>query len=314
MAIGILSNICNILFNSLLVSGIGYQGLGFDGAPIGTSLARLVMAIAVISIVTFTQYRSKKNKEDVPDILPEMNKEAITEYLRQVVDWVGIKEFFKLAVPSFLMQCLGLWAFQCTAILAARIGEKSVTAHGIVLGLGIQTFMIPATIGVATSIRVGQRLGAQDALGAKRVCYTGIIMGASAMSISGIVIVSIRNVYARLFIDDDAVVEIASKIMILSAYCQIFDGIQAVCGGVLRGTGRQNIGAISLFVSYYLIGTPIGCFLAFYLEWNLLGLYVGLSTGATSLTIFLFLYLYFKVDWEEEVRKALKRVETSDAQ
>ncbi|KAL0478727.1 hypothetical protein AKO1_008323 [Acrasis kona] len=312
MIIGILCNLCNILFNSLLVSGIGYQGLGFNGAPIGTSLARLIMALLAITIVTITQYRSRRNNEEVPDILPEMNKEAIKEYFKQMLNWVGIKEFIKLAIPACFSQCLGLWAFQCTSIAAARIGEKSIAAHGLVLNLGIQTFMIPATIGVATSIRVGQRLGQRDAAGAKRVCYTGIVTGGAAMCICGIVIVLIRKQFTRWFVDDDQVADIASKIMIVSAYCQVFDGVQSVCRGVLNGTGRQNVGAICLFISYYLVGIPLGCFLAFYMEWELFGLYIGLATGLTLITIFTLSYLYFKLDWNEEVEKAIKRVEKSD--
>jgi len=307
MIVGIVANICNAIFNALLVKGINYEALGFIGAPIGTSLARLVMCVVGIALVLFVEKRRKKDFSSAPD-----QKKSIVETMKETVEWTGIKEFFKLALPSAIMQCVGLFGFQITSIIAARIGSTSVSAHSIVLNLGIQTFMMPASLGSATSIRVGQRLGANDPKGAKWVCWLGVFSGAFVMAISGIVIFFTKSIYANIFVDNEEVRALTEQIMPVLAFYQVFDGIQGVCNGVIRGTGRQVVGACTTFLAHFVIGIPLGCLLTFYFEYHLFGMWIGLATGLFIVSTILVLFLSLRIDWEHEAKKAAQRIAKSD--
>jgi MATE family multidrug resistance protein len=305
LAIGVLANICNIIFNTLLVSGINYQALGFIGAPIGTSMARVIMALTAFGVIIFLYLKQRKTSSTP--------RTPILVIFKETIEWRGMWEFIKLAVPSTLMQCLGMWGFQLASVLTARIGEKSVSAHGIVLNFAIQTFMVPAAIASATAIRVGQRLGAQDTKGAKWVCWLGVALGIIFMLINGTIMISIRSFYSKLFIDDEQVRLLVEKIMPIGAFYQVFDGAQAVCAGVLRGLGKQYIGAMASFVAYFIIGIPLGYLLAFYFEWELVGLWWGLAVGLVVVSAILMSYLIFRIDWIVETRKAQERIKVSDS-
>ena len=89
--------------------------------------------------------------------------------------------------------------------------------------------------------------------------------------------------------DVNEVISIASKLLIVAGFFQVFDGLQAVVLGALRGMQDVNIPALIIFFSYVLLGFPTSYFLGFYTELSMVGIWIGLLTGLFSSSLFLFL-------------------------
>jgi MATE family multidrug resistance protein len=299
MVIGILSNILNVILNFVLVTGIGYQGFGFVGAPIATSLSRWGSLI-MMAIVMY--YRSGKNDQPI----------KIRETIKDAIKWTGMKEYMKLAVPSALMLGLEVWGFEFSTISTSFMGSIATSAHAVVLNYIALTFMIPLSIATASGVRVGQRLGGNDPVGAKQTCWLSVLMAMSYMFVNGIVLFSAKSVLGHLFTDDPDVMLAVEKITPIAALFQLFDGAQVAAGGVLRGMGKQTMGAVMIFIAYYVIGLPLGCFFAFYVVWGLSGLWLGLLAGLGAAAIFMNGYVALRVDWKLEAELAIKRVGKQD--
>jgi MATE family multidrug resistance protein len=306
MAIGIAANILNIFLNFALVYGIGYVALGYIGAPIATSIARvslMVMAVAAI------WWRSRKPATDGS----ENEKVSTVTMIKDTMQWSGLKEFIILAIPSILMLCFEVWGFNGNALIVARIGEKEQSAHAIVSHLIVVSFMLPLAVSVATSVRIGQRLGARDAAGAKFVCWFGIALGIGLTFINSAIMLATKGVIAKLFIEGDEDVRVlAESIVPLAALFTTSDGAQAVMSGVLRGLGRQNIGAAAGFIAYYVIGIPLSLVFGFYFDMGLWGVWLGMTLGMFVVSFVMMPYLYFAVDWNTECDKAAQRIKAQD--
>ena len=110
---------------------------------------------------------------------------------------------------------------------------------------------IPFGIGVAASTRVGNMLGARNARGASRSAHTSALLSVIAGAVVLVVLLCVKDVYARIFSDDIEVIKLTSQVMPYVALFQVADGLNGSCGGALRGMGRQHTGAAVNIISYY---------------------------------------------------------------
>ena len=146
-----------------------------------------------------------------------------------------------------------------------------------------------ATLGISTAgaIRVGNAVGKNDVKEIRRSGFTAILMGASLMAGSGIIFVIFRRILPSLYIDDPAVISIASSLLIIASIFQIFDGTQAVGIGVLRGLTDVKIPTLITFIAYWIVGLPIGYFFGFVLKLQVIGVWIGLLLGLSTSAILL---------------------------
>jgi MATE family multidrug resistance protein len=169
---------------------------------------------------------------------------------------------------------------------------------------------IPFGVGVATSARVGNLLGAKNAKGAARAANTAawlsMILGALVLAI----LMGVRNNFARIFNDDIRVIELTAEVLPYVALFQIADGLNGSCGGALRGMGRQHIGALVNIASYYCGALPLGIYLAFH-GWGLAGLWVGQCIALYLVGALEWAIVAFS-NWEKEVQNAFGRMDQSD--
>lgn len=165
--------------------------------------------------------------------------------------------------------------------MAGKLGTIPLAAQSVIMTTDQVLNTIPFGVGVATSARVGNLLGARDATGARRssnvAAWLSMILGALVLA----VLMGVKDFYAKIFNDDQAVVELTAKVMPYVALFQIADGLNGSCGGALRGQGRQHIGAAVNIVSYYCGALPLGIWLAFN-GWGLEGLWVGQCIALVS--------------------------------
>ncbi len=199
------------------------------------------------------------------------------------------------------------WAFEIVALAAGRLGTIPLAAQSVIMTTDQVMNTIPFGIGVAASARVGNLLGARNAKGAARAAHVAAWLSVIAGTVVLIFLMSVKNFYAKIFNDDAEVVRLTAQIMPYVALFQIADGLNGSCGGALRGMGRQHVGAAVNFVSYYLGALPGGIWLAFH-GWGLEGLWVG-QCVALYLVGALEWVIVWRSKWEEEVRKAFKRMD-----
>jgi MATE family multidrug resistance protein len=154
-----------------------------------------------------------------------------------------------------------------------------LAGHEIALNCAALTFMVPLGISSAAAVRVGQNLGRGDSVEARRAGWSAIMIGCGFMTCSGLVFVSFPRFIARLFSPDPAVIRVGATLLLVAAAFQLFDGLQTVATGALRGTGDTRTPMLANLVAYWFIGLPLGYLLCFRMRWGAVGIWIGLCLG-----------------------------------
>lgn len=169
---------------------------------------------------------------------------------------------------------------------------------------------IPFGVGVATSARVGNLLGAKNARGAARAANTAAWLSMLLGALVLVILMGTKDHFAKIFNDDERVVKLTAEVLPYVALFQIADGLNGSCGGSLRGMGRQHIGAAVNIVSYYCGALPLGIYLAFH-GWGLKGLWVGQCIALYLVGILEWVIVAFS-NWDHQVTKAFERMDEGD--
>ncbi|TCV99744.1 MATE family efflux transporter [Biostraticola tofi] len=201
-------------------------------------------------------------------------------------DWRALKRLAGMGLPIASALFFEVTLFAVVALLVAPLGIVSVASHQIALNFSALMFVLPLSIGVAATIRVGFRLGEGRVDDARISAWTSLAAGVILAFISAVMMVIYREQIALLYNDTPAVVALASQLMLLAAVYQISDSIQVIGNGVLRGyKDTRSIFFITLF-SYWLVGLPIGYILGL-TDWAVAamgpsGFWIGFILGLTS--------------------------------
>lgn len=139
--------------------------------------------------------------------------------------------------------------------------------------------MIPLGLANAGAIRVGQAIGRGDPAAASRAGWTALALGSAFMATAGVFMVAFPRPLSALFTDDAGVIAMASRLMLLAAAFQLFDGLQGVATGALRGAGDTRTPMIYTLFCYWLVGLPLGWYLCFNKGRGVDGLWIGLALG-----------------------------------
>ena len=258
------ANLVNLVGDWALIYGhFGLPAMGITGSGWATCVARIYMA--GVLVVTLLWVESKRS-------LPEWTGEFRIN-LRRVV------ALLKLGAPAATQIFLEIGAFSAATALIARLGPVPLSGHEIALNCAALSFMVPLGISSAAAVRVGQQLGRKDPAGARRAGWSAIILGAGFMTCSGLAFVSIPMWISRLFSPDPVVIRTGARLLLVAAAFQLFDGLQTVATGALRGSGDTKTPMLANFVAYWLIGLPVGYFLCFKLGWGAVGIWIGLCGG-----------------------------------
>ncbi|XP_062340870.1 multidrug and toxin extrusion protein 1-like [Osmerus eperlanus] len=214
--------------------------------------------------------------------------------------------FILLAIPSMLMLCLEWWTYEIGGFLAGLISEVELGAQSVVYELAVIAYMFPLGFSVAASVRVGNALGAGDMEQAKLSGKVSIICAFIVSLFVGAILGGMKDVIAYVFTTDLEIVNRVADIMLLYAFFHLGDALAGVTGGIVRGAGKQSIGALCNLVGYYFIGLPIGVSLMFANRMGILGLWSGLFVCVIMQSTF-FLILIWKLDWKKATNEALVR-------
>ena len=272
MIISLLANIINAFANWILIFGkFGFPQLGLAGAAWATFLSRVFMVIVIMIYVM----RNKKFKQY-----------DVTFHFRGINIPV-MKKLLSLGLPSGFQYFFEVGAFTFAVIMIGWIGSNELAAHQIAINLASISFMAVLGISQAASIRVGNAMGEQNISNVRKAGFTAIGLGAAIMSLAGLTFILLNNFLPTLYIDDKAVISIASRLIIIAALFQLSDGTQAVGIGVLRGLTDVKGPTIITFVAYWIISLPIAYLLAFDFNLGVDGVWIGLLIGLTVSAILL---------------------------
>ncbi len=270
MIITLIANVVNIILNYVFIFGKwGSDAYGLNGAGYATLISRIFMPIAF-----FFVFRYRK---------------VFWRYWvyawRTSIDKVTVWKLIKVGTPISMQMLLEVVAFAFTAIMAGWIGVVPLAAHQIAIGLSSVTFMIVTGISSGTTIRISHQFSQGDFIGLRRAVSASFHLVLLFMSFTAISFIVFRFYLPQLYSHDDAVIYLASQLLIMAAIFQIFDGMQVVTLGVLRGLADVKHAMIYSFISYILIGLPLGYVFAFSLDWGVIGLWVGFIAGLFTAAI-----------------------------
>ena len=259
------SNIVNLAGNWILIYGHwGAPKLGIVGSALSTVVARLYLA----ALLGFVLYR--RDPGAFRDLRPD--KARFVKLLR-------------LGTPAALTIGFEVGVFNAATALAAKFGPVSLTAHTIALNAASVTYMVPLGIGAAAAVSVGKAIGAGDHPRAARAGWAALGLATVFEIGSALSFVLFPALIARAYTPDHKVIPFAVNLLAIAAVFQIFDGLQTVATGALRGLGNTRTPMTWNLVCYWIIGLPLGCWLAFIRHWGVVGLWDGLCLALILIAV-----------------------------
>jgi multidrug resistance protein, MATE family len=193
--------------------------------------------------------------------------------------WAPIRELLRLGVPMGIAIFMEGSLFVATALIIATLGELPIAAHQVAILVASVCFMVPLGIAMATTVRVGQAVGADDRDGVRWAAIGGVGLGLITQTVSAVLLVAFGGWLAALISDDPGVIVLATTLMLYAAVFQYSDGLQALAGGALRGLKDTRIPAWITVLSYWGVGLPLGVGLGIAAGWGAIGFWVGLIGG-----------------------------------
>nr|XP_059852639.1 multidrug and toxin extrusion protein 1 [Delphinus delphis] len=214
--------------------------------------------------------------------------------------------FIQLAIPSMFMVCIEWWTFEVGTFLAGLMSVTELGAQAVIYVLASVAYMVPLGLGVAASVRVGSALGAGDAQQARHSCATALLCAGVCALVTGIFLAALKDVVAYAFTSDKDVVSLVSQVMPIFAPFHLFDALAGTSGGVLRGAGKQKMGALLNAIGYYVFGFPLGASLMFAANHGIIGLWSGLTACVFFQTLFYLVYIW-RINWNRAAEQAQVR-------
>jgi multidrug resistance protein, MATE family len=278
-----MANVVHIFFNYVLIYGVWFfPKLGILGAGLGTVISRIMM-------VVFMHYLMRKNAE---------MKHYFKNFSFKEIKKSVLKKIINLGFPSAMQMLFEVALFTAAIWLSGALGKTSQAANQIALTLATMTFMFAMGLNVTAMIRVSNQKGLND--------YKKLIVVARSIFLLAIILetffavffIVFHNYLPHLFlnmddvtqsIDNQEVIAIASKLLLVAAVFQISDGIQVVVLGALRGLQDVKIPMYITFVAYWVVGFPISYYLAIYTNLKATGVWIGLLAGLTVAAVLLYI-------------------------
>lgn len=264
------ANVFNALFNWALIYGhVGMPELGLVGAGWATSMTRVVMCAGL-----FWMIRAQR-----------LHVGAWEPWSRAAWSRAGLTDVLRYGLPIGLQLSLEMWAFGASTLMAGRLGTTPAAAHLVVLNLASVTFMIPMGVSFASVTRIGNLIGADRAARAQTTAWVAFGLGGAAMATSALGFLALRDWLPSLYTDDPAVLLAAAAILPIAAAFQVFDGLQVVGSGILRGMGDTRPAAVFNLFGYWVLALPLGWWMAFRTDLALEGVWYGLLIGLALVAI-----------------------------
>ena len=254
------ANAVNVVGNwSLIYGHLGFHAMGTVGSGWSTCISRIYMAGVLMIYCIYYEVRHKRGLFDASRI-PHLPR---------------VRQLLRLGFPAAMQIGFEIGVLAVAAMLIAKLGPVPLASHQVALNTVSFTYMVPLGIGSAAAVRVGQALGRKDPHEASRAGWTAIALGAVFMFVMALILWLVPSYIVRIYTPDPAVIAVASGLLFVGAFFQLFDGIQVVATGALRGAGDTRSPMLCHLIYYWVVGLPVGAYLCFHLGWGAKGFWVG---------------------------------------
>ena len=288
----VIANLINVVINYILIYGkFGFPKLELVGAGIGTLISRFIMVLIIIYLI-------KSN--------PKINQ-YLDNLFSLKYSSIITKKIINLGYPSALQMMFEVGFFISGIWVCGIIGINYQAANQIALNLSSLTFMVALGLSVAATIRIGNQKGLNDYKNLKRIAISIFLITILIELIFALIFIIFSDLLPWLYLENNnnfdvlETVSLASKLLIIVALFQIFDGIQIVAQGALRGIQDVKIPSMICFLSYIIFGVPIMIYLGLYTDLKATGVWIGFLIGLMIASILLSIRFFNKCN--NEIKK-----------
>jgi MATE family multidrug resistance protein len=264
------ANLLNVGLNWVLIFGhLGAPPLGVAGSAWATTISRWAMALLLAGLGW-----------------PVLRRH-LSSFRPEVLHLKPLGRMLRLGAPIGVQLQFEYTAFGLTGVLIGMLGVDQMAGHQIALNLASLTYMVPLGVSAAAAVLVGQAVGRDDPLVARRSARTALIVGAGFMLVTGAIFLTVPRLLAGIYTNSPAALLVAASLLPLAGLFQVFDGIQVVAGGVLRGFGDTRSPMVINLIGFWAVGIPAGLLLGFTAGMGAQGLWWGLVLGLAAVAVIL---------------------------
>jgi MATE family multidrug resistance protein len=235
--------------------------MGVEGSALSTVLSRVFMALALLGFA----WRYERRRGHF----------LFLHWARPHLE--RIRQLTRLGLPAGGQILLEVGAWNLATLAAGWLTPAALATHQIALNYASLTYMVPLGISAAAAVSVGQALGAGDPGRARRAGWLALGLGTGFMLLAALVFLTVPDALIALYTRDRSVMAVGPSLLGLAAAFQIFDGIQTVSTGALRGLGETRVPMLANLAGYWVLGLPLGLTLCFLFHWGVYGLWIGLT-------------------------------------
>jgi multidrug resistance protein, MATE family len=266
----VLANLANILLNWILIFGkFGLPPMGAIGSAWATTISRWLLALGLPALAWRTL---------IPHLRP---------WRPEIWQLAPLGRMIRLGTPIGGQYVLEFGAFALVALMMGWLGTRQMAGHQVAINLASLTFMVPLGVADAASVLVGRAVGRGDPTGARGSAKAALACAAAFTSCPGITFLTLPGPLARIYTADPDVLAVASALIPIAGVFQVFDGLQTVAGGILRGLGHTRAPMVVNLLGYWVLGLPVSAYLGFVARVGPAGLWWGLVLGLGVVATFL---------------------------
>ncbi|XP_061595261.1 multidrug and toxin extrusion protein 1-like [Cololabis saira] len=286
---GAAGNILNVITNYVF---LGLLDLGVAGSAAANAISQYSLAVLLFVYISFRG----------------LHKATWDGWSRESLQEWG--SFLRLAIPSMLMYCMEWWLYEIAGFLAGVISETELGAQSIVYELATIVYMFPTGFSVAASVRVGNALGAGNTELAKLSGKVSLVLAFIVSCFIGVCLGVTKDVIGYIFTTDQNILERVADVMKMYGFIHVAEAFAGVTAGIVRGAGKQAMGALCNFLGYYFVGFPIGVSLMFPVKMGIVGIWMGLLICALLQSVIYVIYLS-RLNWNKATAEAQERAGVS---
>jgi multidrug resistance protein, MATE family len=275
----------NVILNHCFINGVWFfPAWGLNGAGVATLISRIFMVIAIVYYTFGTNI---------------FDKYSVSESIKQSVAEL-VKKILSIGLPSGLQGFSEIAAFYGAVVMMGWISIQHKAAHQVAIGYVSMTYMAATGIAAAGGIRVGAGMGIRSKTAILKAGTTALAMSIVFMGICTVVLLIFNNELAS-YVKNEEVIILAAQLIIWGGFFQLFDGVQAVSLGILRGLQDVNIPTLITIFAYWGVGLPMSYVLGFHFNLQHIGIWIGLTLALFASSTLLSWRFYNKARRFDEI-------------
>lgn len=273
MYISVVGNLLNILLNYALVLGKwGLPELGYMGSAWATFIARCFMGAAFLWYIFYD---------------PKTNQ--IKQFFSKVkVGGEALRSLWKIGINSGMQFTFEVAAFVIALFMAGKFGKEQIDAHGIAITLASFTYMFASGISSASTIRVSHFAAKNNWTELKKAGNMAVLLVMVCMGFFALIFVLFNNVLSGIFTNDEAILDLSSKLLLIAAVFQLFDGLQVTSIGMLRGMEDVKFPTYVTLIGYWILALPLAYLLGFTFKMEVIGIWWALTFSLVFVGVILY--------------------------